>query len=91
MTDYANGWKPRYLVQKAPGIDGNPIPDFEPVVVVRGQDALALEVMDFYTQRYAETYGDEADAEVLSDLAAHRDQLEWFRQTYPERIKRADR
>lgn len=89
--DNPDRWKPRYLVKKAPGVGGNPIPHFEPVVVVRGQDSLALDVLDFYALRYAEVYGDKADQRVLTDLVALREQLESFRTEHPERIKRADR
>lgn len=87
MTD----WKPRYIVRKTDGIDGPPIPDDEPVLVVRAQDELSLSVMDFYMARYNKISRNEADDAVLKDLLRHRTALIEWQAANPDKIKRADR
>jgi hypothetical protein len=42
----------RYLVRKAPHVGGRPIPEDEPLLVVRAQDHLCLPTLDFYIDRY---------------------------------------
>lgn len=47
-----NGWTPRYLVTKAPGVDGPPIPENAPCLVIREQDRLAAVELDVSHPRW---------------------------------------
>lgn len=69
-------YDPRYIVTKAPGVGGLPIPDDEPVLVIRAQDVLALPMINIYMAFYAELDG--ADLGILIDLGIHKATLlEW--------------
>ena len=66
----------RYVVQKAPGIGGPPIPADEPCLVIRAQDILALSVMHHYLTKFVGLTG--ADSRVMAELMSHRDAItEW--------------
>jgi hypothetical protein len=84
-------WKPRYLVRKAPGVGGNPIPHDEPVIVIRGQDALAVLMLDLYVLLYMDTYRTRADRDVINELAQHRAHLVDWQHANVDKVKRADR
>ena len=73
----ADTWTPRYLVQKAPGVGGKPIPEDEPCLVIRGQDLQAVAMLKTYIAFY-QTLGYAADPKVIADLEEHLDALiEW--------------
>ena len=84
------GRQARYVVQKAPGIGGNPIPEDEPCIVVRAQDQLAIAVIDHYLAIYRAilTHGG-GDQRVLDELELHRDAIEVWQRHHPTKI--ADR
>jgi hypothetical protein len=82
-------WTPRYAVAKQPWVEGPPIDDDEPVIVVRAQDVLAVEFMDWYMGRYEVQAN--PDPAVRDELLAHRAALIEWRKAHPERIKVADR
>jgi hypothetical protein len=87
-------WMPRYLVTKAPGVGGEPIPADEPVLVIRAQDELSLLMLDQYLLLYRtfyEHFGTGADWRVIEDLQAHRDELERWQSDNPDSVKKADR
>ena len=69
----------RYVVQKAPHVDGPPIPSDEPCIVIRGQDQMALPVMDFYLVHYETMLSiGLGDQRVLEELLQHREAIqEW--------------
>ena len=83
----------RYVIQKAPGIGGDPIPEDEPCIVVRAQDRLALSVIDYYLAAYRgleATLGLGPTAgEVLEELEQHRNAIEAWQRNHP--TKYADR
>lgn len=80
----------RYVVQKAPGIGGDPIPEDEPCIVVRAQDQLALGVIDYYLAIYRAILAHGAgDQQVLDELEQHRDAIEEWQVEH--RTKLADR
>ena len=81
-------WKNRYVVVKNADAEGDPIPDDEPVLVIRAQDQLAVEAMDWYLGRYEVQQG--ATAEVRDRLLAHRAELVRWRNENSDRIKVAD-
>ena len=82
-------WAPRYLVQKAPGIGGPPIPEDEPCLVIRGQDILAPEILFDYIQKYEKEHGKDraVSVECLRHLAVL---IEW-QGDHPDKVKVADR
>jgi hypothetical protein len=80
----------RYIVQKAPGVGGDPIPDDEPCLVVRGQDVLAVDMLTTYIARY-NSLGHDADPEVLEEMMRNREQLIQWQKDNPEKVKVADR
>ena len=59
-----NKMSARYVVRKAEGIGGNPIPDDEPCFVVRGQDVLAPALLGEYILRYREVPGYDPEVEA---------------------------
>lgn len=66
----------RYLVRKAPGVDGPPIPEDEPCLVIRAQDVLAVRMMRLYVDMY--TLLGDYDEQVVEELNDHLDRLvEW--------------
>lgn len=77
----------RYVVQKASGVDGPPIPDDEPVLVIRAQDRLAARMMRLYIDLYTllPDYGDD----VVDELNEHLDALVEWQMEHP--TKTADR
>lgn len=77
----------RYVVQKASGVDGPPIPVDEPCIVVRGQDLLALEMLDHYLELYAEIEG--RDPAVWAELMLHRAAIVEWQQEHGSKV--ADR
>lgn len=84
-----DAWKPRYLVTKAPGVGGEPIPHDEPVLVIRAQDKMAEEMLEAYIDSYRE-FDDYSDA-VVEDLEAHLRELRRWQEANRERIKMAGR
>lgn len=82
-------WKPRYIVSKAQGVGGNPIPADEPVLVIRAQDLLAVESMCNYIKAYDDLPN--GDPEVMADLGRHLSALIAWQAANPEKIKVADR
>lgn len=82
-------FNPRYKVTKAEGVSGDPIPEDEPVIVIRAQDVLSHEMMQFYITRYANTPGN--SREVLRDLYDHASALMAWQQANPDKMKVADR
>ena len=77
----------RYVVRKADGIGGAPIPEDEPCIVIRGQDRLALRMMDHYLAHYATV--PLPDSTVLDELRQHRDAIVAWQEEHPP--KWADR
>lgn len=63
----------RYSVEKHPDVGGDPIPTDEPCIVIRGQDRLALSVLDFYLAMYRTYPG--FDPRVVVELESHREDL----------------
>ena len=80
---------PRYIVDKAPGVGGHPIPPDEPCLVVRGQDRLAVNVLVHYITEYVQL--PEADPAVVADLGAHLQALAQWQKENVHKIKMADR
>lgn len=87
---------PRYIVTKAPGVDGPPIPDDEPCLVIRAQDVLAVPMLNKYIGLYVDmlTMQGLTDVQlsahpVLQDLLIHQTILrEWQAKNF---VKVADR
>lgn len=77
----------RYVVRKADGIDGAPIPPDEPCIVIRAQDRLALNAIDHYIDLYSHV--PEASGDVVDELEQHRDAIEAWQAEHP--TKYADR
>lgn len=63
----------RYVVRKADHVGGAPIPDDEPVLVIRAQDVLAVRMMRLYLDLYT-LLPDHTD-EVVDELNDHLDDL----------------
>lgn len=82
-------WQPRYLVQKAPGVDGDPIPEGEPVLVIRAQDVLAPLMLAHYISTYSDSKT--SDPAVIHDLCRHWEALIAWRKINQDKIKVADR
>lgn len=72
----------RYIVQKAPGVDGPPIPEDEPCLVIRAQDMFALDVMDFYLHHTANYL----PLDVADELRDHRERLIEWRRTHKTKL-----
>jgi hypothetical protein len=85
----AQGGPRRYVVQKAPGIGGSPIPPDEPCLVIRGQDSLAMLMMAYYREMYEEL--PDANDAVIVELAKHQLALRDWQEANPGKIKVADR
>ena len=69
-------WTPRYIVRKAEGVGGAPIPADEPSLIIRGQDVLAARMMRLYIDMYT-LLGNHQDA-VVDELNDHLDRIiEW--------------
>ena len=87
-------WQNRYEVRKADGVGGDPIPDDEPVLVIRAQDVLALEMLDDYMAAYCNLTGWSADdveaSPVIARVAAHREALVEWQKENRHRMKVAD-
>lgn len=82
-------WKPRYLVQKAPGVSGDLIQRDEPVLVIRAQDSLAGSMITYYLSLYEKL--DNADPKVIEDMLDHQEALVEWQDHNRDRIKTADR
>ena len=80
----------RYVVRKADGIDGPPIPDDEPCVVIRGQDFLAIGMLATYIGMYKAGPGPK-DSRVIEELEAHFERLLDWQDANPDKVKWADR
>jgi hypothetical protein len=83
-------WKPRYLVKKASGVDGPPIPEDEPCLVIRAQDVMAPMMLSTYIERYRKL-AVEPDPALVSDLLDHLEALVLWQAAHPDKIKQADR
>jgi hypothetical protein len=59
----------RYVVTKAPGVGGDPIPPDEPCLVIRANDILAREMIAVYVIKYRDY--PEAQQKVLDELVEH--------------------
>lgn len=79
----------RYQVTKREGIDGPPIPDDEPYLVIRAQDTLADFILGTYIDRYLSVYGEVADPQVIQELKEHRKNLRQWQAV--NKTKMADR
>lgn len=77
---------PRYLVRKNDHVGGQPIPEDEPVLVIRAQDRLAIPMIDLYLSLYQEGNFDFA---VLQELAQHRDAIKAWQAEHGSKV--ADR
>lgn len=88
MPEFRN----RFVVSKADHVGGDPIPDDEPVLVIRAQDVLALEMLDDYTDAYRNLTGftDEHESPVLARLKEHREELVRWQGENRSRMKLAD-
>lgn len=82
-------FKPRYIVTKAEGVPGPPIPADEPCLVIRGQDALADFILGTYINRYVYVRGEIGDEKVVEELRAHRRALRQWQAV--NKVKYADR
>ena len=80
----------RYVVQKRDGISGNPIPEDEPCIVIRGQDFLAPRMIDFYIREYLDGSTD-VDTNVVVELLEHRRRVESWQSINWDKVKWADR
>lgn len=77
----------RYVVRKADGVDGPPIPEDEPCLVIRAQDQLAARMMRLYIDMY--TLLDDHGDDVVDEMNDHLDRLIEWQLTNP--VKTADR
>lgn len=77
----------RYKVTKAEGIDGPPIPDDEPCLVIRAQDVLCARMLLIYLESYAAL--PEHDPQVLAELARHYAAVHEWQAEHPTKL--ADR
>lgn len=77
----------RYVVRKADHVSGVPIPEDEPVLVIRAQDVLAVRMMRLYIDLYTllPDHGDD----VVDELNEHLDHLVEWQLEHP--VKTADR
>lgn len=64
------------------------IPAAEPVFLVRGQDALAVEVLEHYIDMYQEQPGH--DPRILAELDEHLDAIIDWQALNPDKVKVAD-
>ena len=78
----------RYIVQKAPGVDGPPIPEDEPVLVIRAQDVLAPLMMKLYRQAYENM--PDCNSEVIQRLCHHQLEITIWREANADKVKVAD-
>lgn len=60
------------------------IPDDEPVLLIRGQDVLAVPMIDEYLDRYAELAG--TDASLIDVLEAHRERVEAWQRSHTPKV-----
>lgn len=81
----------RYIVQKREGVDGPPVPEDEPVLVIRAQDFLATTMMEEYIRRYAGLPPEVRDPNVLTELRDHSVRLSLWRIENVDKLKYADR
>ena len=79
----------RYIVRKADGVPGDPIPEDEPCCVIRGQDVLAMETLGYYLSRYQLLPA--ADPQVISELQDHYNRIDRWQREHPDKLKVADR
>lgn len=79
---------PRYIVQKAPGVEGDPIPEDEPCLVIRAQDILAVPMLQTYLAFLTVGY---YDAKVYEELEAHLDALMDWQSDNISKVKWVDR
>lgn len=91
----------RYIVQKAEGVGGDPIPADEPCLVIRAQDHLAPFVMQFYIDEYEKRAGQATvpgagpgagpDQAVIAELREHLERLLDWQEANADKVKWADR
>lgn len=86
MTD---GGNPRYVTHKREGVDGPPIPDDEPYMVIRAQDKLASTMLAFYLGLYGSLPDKDRDSAVTAELMEHMRKLNRWQAMHP--TKYADR
>ena len=79
----------RYVVQKAEGVGGKPIPEDEPCIVIRGQDVLASVMLELYLLMYARF--EAPDFEVIAELTEHQSRLHEWQEQHLTSLKLADR
>lgn len=77
----------RYVVRKADGVGGKPIPEDEPCLVIRGQDMLAVRMMRVYIDFY--TLLEDYEDAVVDELNEHLDDLLSWQSAHG--VKTADR
>jgi hypothetical protein len=80
---------PRYTAQKREGIGGPPIPGDEPFMLIRAQDVLALEMMEYYRNRYISLPRAMQDPQVLVELDQHHQSISMWQEAHPPKV--ADR
>lgn len=83
--------KPRYVVQKAPDVGGDPIPEDEYPLVIRVQDKLAPQVLDFYMREYCGYALPAPDPGVIAELTEHQRHVHDWQAAHPDKVKWADR
>lgn len=67
----------KYRVER---LDGKPIPEDEPIFVLRGQDALAARIVHLYADEYREiAVNDPWHQDKVSDIRAIADRMEAWR------------
>lgn len=84
-------WQPRYQVRKAPHVEGPPIPEDEPCLVIRAQDVNARQVLTRYISDYISYAYDQLDYGVVEDLVNHLRALTEWQRVNQGRMKWPDR
>jgi hypothetical protein len=79
----------RYVVRKAEGVGGMPIPEDEPCLVIRGQDRLAPTMLRIYLDCY--TCNPIHDHAVVVELENHLHELVEWQWNNSDKVKEADR
>ncbi len=73
---------PKYLVKIIKVSDGRSIPPEEPIFILRGQDELAFDTVEYYAHLLAEGDG---SPEAVDGVRAHVQEMkEWPRQKFPD-------
>lgn len=81
-------YKARFIVQKAPHVGGEPIPEDEPCIVIRAQDVLAPLFMHNYILKYSEL--EDASQPVIDRCNEHLHALLRWQMENGDKLKVAD-